>query len=93
MRLIAHAGGQAARGAGLLEAGGVDDFEDERADPCFTQAPVAGETGHRIDQRGAARGQAIEQRRLAHVGPADDHRSGRHRSAEREQVGVFGQDV
>ena len=50
-----------------LQAGGVDDGEDEIAEPRFAFAAVAGDAGLVVDQRQLAADQPIEQRRLADV--------------------------
>ena len=71
LRLLLHAGGQRALGA-LIEAGGVDDREVEIAEPGLALAAVAGDAGQVIDKRELLPDQAVEQRRLADIGPADN---------------------
>ena len=70
-------------GGGALEAGGIDGRECEVAQLHRGLAAVAGDAGRIVDDRQRPAGQAIEQRRLADVGTADDdHRQG-HRLIER----------
>ncbi len=69
--LGAHAAGQAfARG--VLEAGGVDDGEGEIAEAGGRLAAITGYAWRVVDQRKAATGEPVEQRRFADVGAADD---------------------
>jgi hypothetical protein len=69
--LIAHARLEARR-LGLLEPGGIDHREAQVEQPRLALAPVAGHARLLGDQRQALADQAIEQRRLADVGTADD---------------------
>ena len=59
-------------GRGFLEAGGVDDGEDEIAETRLAFAPVARHARAVIDQREPPADQAVEQGRLADIRPADD---------------------
>ena len=69
--LGAHAAGER-RGIALLEAGGVDDGEFEVGQTRFALAPIAGHARLVVDQRELAPDEAVEEGRLAHVGPTDD---------------------
>src|SRR3982750_24340 len=71
LRLLLHAGGQRPLGA-LIEAGGVDDREVEIAEPGLALAAIAGDARQVIDKRELLPDQAVEQRRLADIGPADN---------------------
>ena len=59
-------------GAALFEARGVDRGEFEIAEPAVTLAAVARHARPVVDQRQPLADQAVEQRRLADVRPADD---------------------
>ena len=59
-------------GRHVLQTGGIDDGECERADPAFADPAVAGDAGLVVDQRLALADQPVEQGRLAHIGAADD---------------------
>ena len=61
-----------ARGVGILEACGVDDGEVEVEQLRGTLAPVARHAGRIVDQRQLAPDEAVEQRRLADIGAADE---------------------
>ena len=69
--LRAHAARQRDRVA-LLQPRGVDDGEGEVAEAGLALAPVAGHARLVVDQRELAADEAVEQRRLADVGSADD---------------------
>ena len=69
--LLLHARGQRALGA-LVEAGGIDDGEVEIAEPGLALAAVAGDARQVIDQRELLPDQAVEQRRFADIGSADN---------------------
>ena len=56
----------------LFEAGGVDDGEGEVRDPALAFATIAGDAGLSSTSGEPAPNQAIEQRRLADVRPADN---------------------
>ena len=66
-----HAAGEAL-GAGILEAGGVDDGEVQIAEAGLPLPPVAGDARPVVDQRHAPADQPVEQRGLADVRPPDD---------------------
>ena len=61
-----------------LEAASVDDEVRPVAAPAASIVAVAREPGKIRDQRRARSGQAIEERRLADIGPADEDESGEH---------------
>ena len=69
--LLLHARGQAF-GRGLLEARRVDHGEVEIAEPRAALPPIAGDAGAVIDQCKAFADEAVEQRRLADIRPADN---------------------
>ena len=69
--LLLHTAAQAFR-RGLFEAGGVDDGEAEIAELRPALAPIARDAGQVIHQCEASADEAIEQRRLADVGPPDN---------------------
>src|SRR5262249_12011230 len=57
---------------GLFEAGRVDDAEGEITEPRPPFAAVARDSGEGVDQCEALADEAIEQRRLADIRPADN---------------------
>ncbi len=69
--LLLHPRRQRALGA-LVEPGGIDDSEFEIAEPPLAFAAIAGDTRLVIDQRKLLPNQAVEQRRFADIGPADN---------------------
>jgi hypothetical protein len=71
LRLFLHPCGERALGP-LVEAGSVDDDEFEIAEPRLALAAIAGHAWQVIDERELLSDQAVEQRRLADIGPADD---------------------
>ncbi|MHC2559097.1 hypothetical protein ACVIVD_001091 [Bradyrhizobium liaoningense] len=77
--LLLHARGQRALGA-FVETGGIDDGELEVAEPGLAFAAVAGDARQVIDKRELLSNQAVEQRRFADIGPADDGDCEGHRS-------------
>ncbi len=79
-RLLLHARAEAA-GLGLVEPGGIDDAEAQIAQRGLALAPVARHPRRVVDQRQAVAHQAIEQRRFAGVGPADDGDGQCHRAS------------
>ncbi len=84
--LLLHPRGQRALGA-FVEAGGVDDGEFEIAEPGLALAAIAGDAGQVIDERELLSDQAVEQRRLADIGPADNGDCKRHWSFVRRGGG------
>ncbi len=62
---------------GLFQAGGVDDPEDQAAEGDIALAPVTGHAGAVVHKGELLAHEAVEQRRLADIRPADD-RDGRH---------------
>ncbi len=90
-----HARGELARRR-LLEPGGIDDAEAQIAEARLGLAAVARHAGRVVHQRQALAGEAVEQRRFADIGPAEDGHRQRHAraaSAQRDEVGLVGQDV
>src|SRR4029077_8626507 len=69
--LLSHAAAQAL-GRGLFEGGGIDDAESEIAEMRLALAPIARDPGKVIHQCETPPDEAIEQRRLADVGPSDN---------------------
>ena len=69
--LGAHPAGQARRVL-VLEPGGVHHPEFQAEQLPFALAPVAGHAGPVVDQREALADEAVEQRRFADIGAADD---------------------
>jgi hypothetical protein len=67
----------------LVESCGVDDGELEVAEPSLALTAITGDTGLVIDQRQLLSNQAVEQGRLADIGPADDGDGERHRRSVR----------
>jgi hypothetical protein len=49
------------------------------AQPAMAIMPISRQSGYVGDDRVTAAGQAIEQGRLAHIGPADQYEDGLHR--------------
>ena len=76
----------------LLEARGVDDGEAQRAEPAGALAQVAGHAGLVVDERQPPPDEAVEERRLADVGTADDGEGEGHaagfRGSARPRPGV-----
>jgi hypothetical protein len=72
--LRAH-GGQDAQGLGI-EPAGVDHAEARCAPGAYAVAPIAGDAGHVLDQGRPPPHQPVEERGLAHVGPADQREHG-----------------
>src|SRR5207249_1253375 len=66
------------------DSAGVDDFQSLAAPFGFAVNAVAGDAGLIGDDGAARAGQAIEERRLAHVGAADDDQRWQARSHELE---------
>ena len=64
----------------LLQPGGVDHGERQVAQPRLALAQVAGHPGLIVDQRQPAADKAVEQRRLADIGAADDGKGKGHLS-------------
>ena len=60
------------------EAARVDDDEPAVGSAADAVAPIARQTGVVRDQRVARGRQAVEQRRFADVGPADERHGGQH---------------
>ena len=56
----------------LLEPGGVDHLKPQRPEPGIALAQVAGHPRLIVDQREPPPDEAVEKRRLAHIGAADD---------------------
>jgi hypothetical protein len=73
-----HAARQALVG-GILQPGGVEHREAERADPPLALAQVAGDAGLIVDEREAPADEAVEQGGLAHVGAPHDGEAETHR--------------
>ena len=75
--LLLHPRRQRAFGA-LIEPGGIDDGEGEIVEPGLAFPTIAGDAGKIVDQRKLLSNQAVEQRRPADIGPADDGDRERH---------------
>jgi hypothetical protein len=63
---------------GIFETGGVDQLEREITEPTVTFSPIARDARPIVDQREMAADEAVEQRRFAHIGAADDHEGKTH---------------
>ena len=81
--LRAHPAGQAG-GIVVLPPGGVDDGEAHPRKVRVAHPAIASHAGAVVDQRQPLADQAVEQRRFADIGPADDDDGGkRHRRVRR----------
>jgi hypothetical protein len=63
---------------GFLEARGIDDPEDEIAEPRLALAPVTGDAGPVVDEGEPLPDKPVEEGRLADIRPPDDGHGGRH---------------
>ena len=74
--LLAHPAGKRG-GVLVLVTGGVDDAEIEPDEVRVALAAVAGDAGGVVDERELLADEAVEERRLADVGTADDRDGGK----------------
>ena len=77
LRLGAHAAEERFL-VGLLEPCGVDDAEFQVAEPSLALAAVSGDARLVVDERELLADEAVEQGRLADIGPPDDGDERRH---------------